>query len=214
MKQSNFTSKQIHLFFLVIGLLVFAWSYIDHYDTFGWLALVSLVLIGAVVFISTYNKFTFSTFVYFFGLIWVIILLVGAKYTYSNNPLFDSISEFLNLSRNYYDRVGHFAQGFVPVMVIKEFLYRKNILKPSKGTIFIILCMVLAFSAFHELLEFGIAEITNQPASYILDTQGQNWDTQWDMFLALIGAFTSLFLLGKKHNKYIEIMKQKDSVGE
>lgn len=210
MKRLNLTPKQIHLIFLFIGVLVFIWSYIDHYDTFGWFVLSSIIVLGVIFFIATYKKFTFSTFVYFFVLIWMIILMIGAKHTYSNNPTFDMISEFLNLSRNYYDRVGHLAQGFVPAMIIKEFFYRKNILKPSKMSIFLIICLVLSFSAFYEILEFAAAEITNQPASYILDTQGHNWDTQWDMVMAIIGACASFLFLGKRHDKHIEVMKEKD----
>lgn len=210
MKRPNLTPKQIHLAFLFVAILVYIWSFIDHYDTFGWLALSSLVVIGVVFFIATYNKFTFSTFLYAFGLFWIIILLIGAKHTYSNNPTFDMISEYFNLSRNYYDRLAHFIQGFIPAMIIKEFLYRKNILKPSKMSIFLIICLVLSFSAFYEIIEFAAAELTNQPASYILDTQGHNWDTQWDMVLALLGAGASLLFLGKTHEKHINKMKEKD----
>lgn len=210
MKQPNLTPTQMHIIFLFVGFLVFIWSYFDHYDTFGWFVLSMVVVLGVVFFASTYKKFTFSTFVYFFILIWMIILMIGAKHTYSNNPTFDMISDTFNLSRNYYDRVGHLAQGFIPVMIIKEFLYRKNILKPSKMSVFLIVCLVLSFGALYEILEFAAVEITNQPASYILDTQGHNWDTHWDMVMAVLGASVSLLFLGKSHDKYIDIMREKD----
>lgn len=204
MKHLKLTPKQCHLLFLSIGLLVFVWSFIGHYDTFGWIALTLLIVIGASFFILTYSKFTFSTFVYFFGLLWIIILLAGAKYTYSLNPWFETISDYFSFSRNYYDRLGHFAQGFVPFMIIKEYLFRKKVLQPSRFTTFIIIALVLSFSAAYEILEFAVAEITNQPESYILDTQGNNWDTQWDMVLAVIGACASHLVFGKKHDKIIE----------
>lgn len=210
MKRLNLTPVQIHLIFLFIAVLAYIWSYFNHYDLFAWFALSIQVVIGVAFFILTYKRFTFSTFVYAFGLFWVIILLIGAKHTYSNNPTFDLISQYFNLSRNYYDRLAHFIQGFIPAMIIKEFLYRKNILKPSKMSIFLIICLALSFSAFYELIEFTAAEYTNRPASYILDTQGHNWDTQWDMILAILGASASLFFLGKRHEKYIDIMKKKD----
>jgi putative membrane protein len=214
MKQSKLSQKQIHYIFLLIGLIVFVWSFIGHYDTFGWFALVLIIILGVSYFIITYNKFTFSTFVYFFWLLWIIILLVGAKYTYSLNPWFAHISDNLNLTRNYYDRVGHFAQGFVPFMIIKEFLYRKKVLKPSKFTTFLLIALVLSFSAAYELVEFGVAEITNQPESYILDTQGDNWDTQWDMLLAIIGAGTSSLVLGKRHDEVIFKIMEEETMSE
>lgn len=192
---------KINLSFLGIGYLVLVWSYINHVDTFGWVLLATPVFLVSMFFIITYKNFTFTSYLYFWGLIWAIILLIGAKYTYTYNPLFEYFREVFLFSRNHYDRVGHFAQGFVPALLIKEYLYRKNVLKPSKISIFIITAIVLSFSAFYELLEFAATILSNQPQAYILDLQGDMWDTQYDMLFALIGSYVSLALLGKSHDK-------------
>lgn len=212
MKKEPYTQKQIHQMILIIGLLVFVWSYIGHRDTFGWASLITPIVVVSIFFIVTYEKFAFSTFVYFFGLIWIIILLIGAKYTYSQNPFFAWISEIFHVERNQFDRLGHFAQGFVPIMIFKEYLYRKNILKPSKMSNFLLIALVLSFSAFYELTEFAATIISNRPQSYILDLQGDMWDTQWDMILATIGAGVSLFTFGKMHNKIIIEMQNKQEI--
>src|SRR5690554_4694178 len=114
--------------FVIIGVFVLIWSYINHYDTFGWTLLALPVIVTSLIFMATSKRFTYSTFVYFFGLIWAIILLIGAKYTYTYNPLFEFLKEVLNHSRNNYDKVGHFAQGFIPVIIIKEYVVRKGII--------------------------------------------------------------------------------------
>jgi putative membrane protein len=207
--RKNWQEKHTHLTFYIIGLLFFAWSYINHVDTFGWVLLSAPVVIISAFFVATYKKFTFSTMVYFFGLLWAIVLLIGAKYTYTYNPLFEMLKEMFGHSRNHYDRFGHFAQGFVPVMLYKEFFIRKGFLQRTKALSFILVSLVLAFSAFYELLEFFATVVSNQPQSYILDLQGDMWDTQYDMLYAIIGAITSLWLFGKKHDREIDKMIEK-----
>ncbi len=200
-------NEKLNKLFILIGVLVLIWSYIGHYDTFGWTLLSLPVILVSLVFMITSKKFKYSTFVYFFGLIWAIILLIGAKYTYTYNPLFEWIKDVFDLSRNHYDRVGHFAQGFVPVLIMKEYFIRKGYLQRNKALNFILVCMALAFSAFYELLEFAATVISNQPKEYILDLQGDMWDTQYDMLFAIIGAMVSLKLLSRFHDPIIDTLK-------
>jgi putative membrane protein len=190
-----------HVLFLIIGVAFFIWSYIGHYDTFGWIMLSLPIVMGLVATVVTYRRFTFTTFVYALGLMYVIILIIGAKYTYTYNPLFDLIKDSLGHTRNFYDRVGHFAQGFVPVLVFKEIILRPGHMKRGPFFYLVLLCMVLAFSAAWELLEFGAVLISGMDARYILSLQGDMLDTQWDMFMAVIGAVISLIMLNKYHDK-------------
>ena len=119
------------------------------------------------------------------------------------------LTEIFDLSRNHFDRLGHFFQGLTPALMAKEMLLRLGYLKRNKMFYFIIICISLAISAFYELLEFSFAKITNLPASFVLATQGDPWDTQWDMVMALCGAITALVVLGHLHNKYIKWMNKK-----
>jgi putative membrane protein len=138
-------------------------------------------------------------------LIWLhaIILLVGGHYTYAEVPLFNWVRDTFHLSRNHYDRVGHFAQGFVPAMIAREFLIRKSPLKRGKLLFFIVVSICLAISAFYELIEFGVSQATGSAGDAFLGTQGDIWDTQKDMALALAGAVTSLLTLSRLHNRLL-----------
>jgi putative membrane protein len=140
--------------------------------------------------------------------------MVGAKYTYTYVPLFDSISETMGWTRNYYDRVAHFAQGFVPFLIFKEYLLRKKILSKSNFTNLVIIALVLGFSASWELLEYVTAELSGMSQSFILDMQGDIWDTQLDMLSALLGAMTSWIILGKYHMKYIDLKIKEEKKSE
>ena len=126
--------------------------------------------------------------------------MIGGHYTYAEVPLFTWFKDILDLSRNNYDKVGHFAQGFVPAMVAREILLRKSLLKPGKWLFFIVVCICLSISAFYELIEWWVAVATGEAAESFLGTQGDVWDSQSDMFLALISAVSALVLLGKHHN--------------
>lgn len=192
--------------FLLIGFIVLGWSYVNHEDTFAWLAFTSLVVIATIVVVLTYKRFQFSTYLYLFGLFWAILLLVGAKYTYTTNPLFETLKTTFNWQRNHYDRVGHFFQGFVPFMIFKEWFVRKGYIKRNRAGLVIIILVVLGCSALYEFLEYGAAIIADKPQSYVLGLQGDVWDTQNDMLMALIGAIVSHFTLGKYHDKIIDKM--------
>lgn len=211
---SSKTEHRIHISLLIIGLIVFGWSYIDHKLTFGWILLSVPIITVASLFIFTYRKFSFTTLVYIIGFLYACLLMVGAKYTYTYVPLFDSISETMGWTRNYYDRVAHFAQGFVPFLIFKEYLLRKKILSKSNFTNLVIIALVLGFSASWELLEYVTAELSGMSQSFILDMQGDIWDTQLDMLSALLGAMTSWIILGKYHMKYIDLKIKEEKKSE
>jgi putative membrane protein len=177
-------------------LIVLAWSAIGPKDRTVWWLEVFPALLGALVLLATYWRFRLTPVLYV--LIWAhaLVLLVGGHYTYAEVPLFDLIREALGLGRNHYDRVGHFMQGFVPAMIAREILLRVTPLRPGKMLFFLCTCIALAISAFYEMLEWWVAVASESGAEAFLGTQGDVWDTQWDMFLALCGALTSQLTLG------------------
>jgi putative membrane protein len=197
-------SKRWHLALLVSFLAILVWSVIHPHDLFTWFLETFPAMLGAVILAATYKKFRFTTLVYM--LIWMhgIILLVGGHYTYAEVPLFNWIRDTFHLSRNHYDRVGHFAQGFVPAMIAREFLLRKTPLKPGKLVAFIVLSICLAISAAYELIEFGVSMATGSAGDAFLGTQGDIWDTQKDMLMALIGATTALLTLSHLHDRMLK----------
>ncbi len=194
----------VHIALLLIFFIVFIWSVINPFIYYSWflesLPAVLMVLVLAV----TYKKFTFTTFVYSMVLAHTVILLIGAHYTYAKMPLFNWLRDNYDLSRNYYDRVGHFAQGFMPAFVIKEYLLRAGYLKKGKMLSFVVICICMAISAFHELLEFGASLVSGIPGDVVLSTQGDYWDTQWDMFCAFVGALISVFIFSPMHDRFID----------
>ncbi|MEA3422400.1 MAG: DUF2238 domain-containing protein [Bacillota bacterium] len=198
--------KKKHIMLLIMSFLIYIWSAINPNSYLVWFlnTIPTLMLVSIVI--LTYKKFTFSTFVYFIIFIHVTILLIGAKYSYQLNPFFDKLTEIFDFSRNHYDRVGHFAQGLTPALMAKELLLRMGYMKRSKMFYFIIMCIALAISASYELFEFLFAKISNYPIEFVLAYQGDVWDTQWDMIMALSGALTGLIILGPLHDKYIKRM--------
>jgi putative membrane protein len=188
---------------LLVFLAVFTWSGISPKDRFTWLLEVFPAVIGAVVLLGTYRRFRFTTLVYVLICIHACILCVGGRYTYAEVPLFNWIRDAFGLARNHYDRVGHFAQGFVPAMVARELLLRTSPLRPGKWLSFLIICVCMAISAWYELLEWGVADATGTAADAFLGTQGDPWDTQNDMLMALIGAVTALATLSRVHNRLL-----------
>lgn len=209
METSNVKIELSHKIMLVIFIAVLMWSAIKPHSFITWLLeALPAIIIGLIV-IFTYKEFKFSTFVYLVILIHAIILLIGSKYTYERNLFFNYLQQVFDLNRNYYDRVGHFAQGFTPALVAKEFLLRKGYLKKSKMFYFIVMCIVLAISAFYELIEFSAVIISGVPGEEILSTQGSEWDTQMDMVMALLGGVTSLTIFKKAHDRSIKKADEK-----
>lgn len=189
---------------LIVFFVFFLWSVINPKDYFTWFLEVLPALIAITILTFTYKKFTLTPLIYILILIHCIILMVGGHYTYAQVPLFDYIQEIFNQSRNNYDKVGHFAQGFVPAMVARELIIRKNIIPNKQWMNFFIVCFCLAFSAFYELIEWWVAIFSGNNAEDFLGTQGYIWDTQSDMAWALSGAIIALLMLSKYHDKQLK----------
>lgn len=196
-----------HWLLLVSFLAILAWSGIGPRDRFVWYLEVAPAVIGAVVLIALYPRFRFTDLVYI--LIWLhaAVLMVGGHYTYAEMPLFNWLRDALHLDRNYYDRLGHFFQGFVPAMIAREVLLRRSPLKPGKWLLFLVSCVALAISAVYEFIEWWVAVATGEAAEAFLATQGDVWDTQWDMFLALSGAVLAQLFLSRLHDRELARME-------
>ena len=179
------------------------WSGVNPKDQFTWLLEVFPAIIGVSVLAYTYNSFRLTSLVYILILIHCIILMVGGHYTYAEVPLFDYIKELLGSDRNNYDKVGHFAQGFIPALVAREIIIRKKIILISSWRNFFIVSFCLALSAFYELIEWWVALSSGENAEAFLGTQGYVWDTQSDMMMALLGAIIGLMSLSKLHNNQL-----------
>ncbi len=183
--------------------LVTVWSAIGPKDRFTWWlealpALIVLVLLPVI-----YGRFRLTTLACTLIALHAMVLLVGAHYTYAEVPLFDWVRDTFGLSRNHYDRVGHLMQGFTPAIVAREVLLRRSPLAGSRWLPFLVVCFCLAFSAFYEMIEWWVAVASGDEAVAFLATQGDVWDTQWDMFLALVGATTALVVLSGLHGRQL-----------
>ncbi len=192
----------IILFF--IGLIL---SGINPHDYFTWILEVFPAIIGIVILISTFKKFQFTFLTYSLILFHCYILFIGGHYTYAEVPMFDWIKETFHQSRNNYDKVGHFTQGFVPAIIIRELLTRKEVIKPGGWLSFLTVCTCLSISAFYEFIEWFVAEVSGQSAESFLGTQGYIWDTQSDMLYAFIGATCGIVFLSKIQDKQIKEIK-------
>ncbi len=188
----------IALFF--IGLV---WSGISPHDYFTWLLEVLPAIIGLLVLIFTYSKFKFTDLVYSFILAHCFVLFIGGHYTYAEVPAFNWLREVLHQSRNNYDKVGHFTQGFVPAMIARELFIRNEIVKKGAWLSFLTVCVCLSISALYEFLEWFVAVFSGESADAFLGTQGYVWDTQSDMLYATIGAICMLVFLSKIQDKQI-----------
>jgi len=189
---------------IVVFMLFFIWSAINPKEYFTWILEVFPAIVILIVLILTNNNFKFTNLAYFLMLAHSIILMVGGHYTYAEVPLFDWLKEIAGQDRNNYDKVGHFAQGFIPAIVARELLIRKNVIFNKSWLNYIVVSICLAFSAFYELLEWAVAELTGDSAEAFLGTQGYIWDTQSDMLLAAIGAIVALVLLAKLHDEQLK----------
>ena len=190
-----------------LWLLVFAavllWSAINPADYFTWFLEVLPAIIGLLVLLATRKSFPLTPLVYALILVHCVILMVGGHYTYAEVPLFDWIRDSFGLARNNYDKVGHFAQGFIPAMVAREILVRKKVVRVRGWLAFLVVCFCLAFSAFYELVEWLVALASGESAEAFLGTQGYVWDTQSDMGFALAGAVSALLLLSRLHDRQL-----------
>ncbi len=177
------------------------WSAIAPHDWPTWFLEAAPVLIAVPLLAATYRRFPLSRLAYGMIGLHALILLIGAHYTYAEVPLFNWLRDSFDLGRNHYDRLGHLAQGFFPAIVAREILLRRSPLKTGKWLFFLVTCFCLAFSAVYEMIEWWVALVAGDGAVAFLGTQGDPWDTQWDMFLALLGAIASQALLGKAHDR-------------
>lgn len=193
---------------IFIYFSVFIWSFINPKDLFTWFLEVFPAMIAFVVLAITYKNFKLTPLVYSLILIHCIILMVGGHYTYSEVPLFDFIKESFNQERNNYDKLGHLAQGFIPAMIAREIIIRKSIINIESWRNFFIICFCLALSAFYELIEWWVAIFTNEASNDFLGTQGYIWDTQSDIFWALIGSILALTILRNFHTKQLLNIKK------
>lgn len=193
------TSRHYLISLLIFVAVFFIWSAIHPHDYFTWLLEVFPVLIAMPLLVMTRNAFPLTKLVYGLIAVHMVILLIGGHYTYAEMPVFSWLRDYYGWGRNYYDRLGHVAQGFIPAMVAREILLRTSPLRPGKWLFFIVVCVCLAMSAFYEFIEWWVALASGSDAVAFLATQGDIWDTQWDMFLAFSGAIFAQLLLAKMH---------------
>ena len=191
------------LILLVAGLLALATSAIRPRDSFTWVLEVAPIFIGVPLLLWSHARFPLTPLLYRLLLVHALILMVGGHYTYAEVPLGFWVRDALGLARNHYDRLGHFAQGFVPAILAREILRRKARLPAGGWLFFLVTCVCLAVSACYEFIEWWTALATGGAAEAFLGTQGDPWDTQWDMFLALCGALSAQLLLVRVHDRQL-----------
>jgi putative membrane protein len=188
---------------VTVFLAVLIWSAIAPADRPTWWMEVIPALLGFVILLFTRQRFPLTELVYFLILIHAIILMVGGHYTYAEVPIGDWLRDLAGGDRNNYDKLGHLAQGFIPVMIAREIMIRNNVVAVKGWLTFLLLCVVLAFSAFYELIEWWAALLSAEAAEAFLGTQGYVWDTQSDMLWALCGGVLALISLSKLHDRQI-----------
>jgi putative membrane protein len=186
---------------ITIGALVY--TAIAPHDRLTWAMEVSWVVIALPILIATHARFPLTPLLYRLLFVHALILILGGYYTYARVPLGFWFADLFDLTRNHYDRLGHLAQGFVPAILAREILARRSPLAGSRWLPVVVVSMCLAFSAFFELIEWWSALILGAGADAFLATQGDPWDTQSDLFCALVGAVAALALLGRVHDRQL-----------
>ena len=195
---------RIPFLLLLLFLLSSVVSFIGCKEVFTWFLECIPAFLGVLILMLTYHKFRFSNFTYVMIFIHCLILIIGGHYTYAEVPLFDWIKTTFHQSRNNYDKVGHFAQGFIPALIVREIFVRKQVVHGKGWLTFIIVSISLAISAFYELIEWFVSINTGESGDAFLGTQGDIWDTQSDMLTALIGAVVAIVLFSKIQDRYIK----------
>lgn len=183
--------------------IVLVWSGIAPKDTVTWMLEVGPAVAGAIILLVTRKRFPLTRLAYALILVHCVILMVGGHYTYAEVPVGDWFRDLFDPPRNNYDKLGHLAQGFVPAVITREVVIRLNVFNSPAWRNFFIVCFCLAVSAFYELIEWWVALMSDEAADAFLGTQGYAWDTQSDMFFALIGAVLALALLGRLHDRQL-----------
>jgi putative membrane protein len=200
-------SERIAWALLACVTVVFVWSGWAPKDRMTWVLEVFPAVIAAPIVIATHRRFPLTTLVYTLIALHAMILMVGGKYTYAEVPLGNWFRGTFHLARNHYDRLGHFAQGFVPALVAREVLLRKTPLKRGGWLFFLVTCICLAISAVYELIEWSAAATTGSAADAFLGTQGDPWDTQKDMLFAGIGALCGQLTLASTQDRQMAVLK-------
>jgi putative membrane protein len=183
--------------------IVLVWSGIAPKEPVTWMLEVAPAVAGAIILLVTRKRFPLTRLAYALILVHCIILMVGGHYTYAEVPVGDWFRDLFDPPRNNYDKLGHLAQGFVPAVITREVVIRLNVFNSPAWRNFFIVCFCLAVSAFYELIEWWVALMSDEAADAFLGTQGYAWDTQSDMFFALIGAVLALALLGRLHDRQL-----------
>jgi len=192
-------TELIVLLSATVALLIFTGA--APYDRLTWVMEVIWVIVGLPLLVATYKRFPLTALLYRLLFLHAVILIVGGYYTYARVPLGFWAADLFHLSRNHYDRIGHFVQGFVPAVLVREILIRRSPLAGSRWLPVVVVSMCVALSAFYELIEWWGAVVMGAAADAFLATQGDPWDTQWDMFLALVGSVAALAILSRMHDE-------------
>ncbi|MGZ8144850.1 MAG: DUF2238 domain-containing protein [Methylosarcina sp.] len=194
---------------LILFFSILIWSGIEPKDYPTWLLETAPAVIAVILIIATRQRFPLTSLTYILILIHSIILMIGAHYTYAEVPWFDWLQDTLNHERNNYDKLGHFAQGFIPAIVTREILIRNEVVNGKSWLNFFVISVCLAISAFYELIEWIVALFSDEAAEAFLGTQGDPWDTQSDMALALVGAILALAILSRLHDRQLRALQDR-----
>lgn len=193
--------ERILLLLLIVIVALLAVTAIKPYDRGTWLMEVAPVLIALPLLVLTYRRFPLTSLLYILIFLHAIVLITGGAYTYARVPLGFWLQDLFSLSRNHYDRIGHFMQGFVPALLAREILLRGGFVTNRRMAAFLAVCIAMAISAWYELIEWAAAVILGQGADAFLGTQGDPWDTQEDMFMCFIGAIVALLTLSREQDR-------------
>lgn len=194
----------LHWTLLAVVLAVLGWSAIGPADRVTWWLEVAPAIAGLLIIAALWKRFKFTDLVLVLIAAHMVILIIGGHYTYAEVPAFNWLRDEFDLARNHYDRVGHLFQGFVPAMIAREVLIRTGVVKRRGWLGFLCVTIALSISAFYEMIEWWVALLSDEAAESFLGTQGDNWDTQWDMFCALIGATVAMVTLSRLHDRQLE----------
>ncbi|MBT8064211.1 MAG: DUF2238 domain-containing protein [Gammaproteobacteria bacterium] len=194
---------KLNIAWLTLFFGVLAWSAWNPHDYPTWWLEVLPAILALLILAATRKRFPLTPLAYWLILFHAVVLMIGGHYTYAEVPLGDWVRDLTDGSRNNYDKLGHFVQGFVPAIVAREILIRFEVVGRRGWLSLIVVCICLAFSAFYELIEWWVALLSDEAAESFLGTQGYVWDTQSDMFLALLGAILALVLLSRFHDRQL-----------
>lgn len=207
-------ARTSHLLLLLMVVIVLAWSGWQPYDRFTWWLEVAPGLAAIVLLVATYGRFRLTTLLYTLIALHICVLCVGGHYTYARVPFFDWLRPIFGWQRNHYDRLGHFMQGLVPALIARELFLRLNVLQRKKWMPFLIVCVCLAISAFYELIEWWSALIAGSLSIDFIGSQGDVWDTQGDMLMALVGAICALLFLSHLHNRALRRLAAAEEIAK